>query len=109
MERPIRQKCGRNWPTEQIADMMRMLAEPQRLRILAIIRKHQPITVAAIMKRLRPEPPQSSLSTHLRILVRYGLVRSSRAGQTRLYSLDESGVAAVIAAFRILTGVDIRG
>ena len=61
------------------------LAEPNRLRIVELLRSG-PRTVNEIVERL--DMPQPLVSKHLRVLRQAGLVRARPQGQQRLYELQ---------------------
>ncbi len=73
------------------------LAQPTRLAIFRLLVKHEPIGVTAGVIAETIGAPHNSLSTHLAILVRAGLLRSSREGRTIIYRSDVEGVRSVIA------------
>lgn len=90
-------------PLQRTAQGLRALTAPQRLRILTVIRRWQPISAVDIAKRLTPEAPASSVSTHLGILVKQGFVKATRAGLTVTYSIDDAGFRAVEEFVRSLS------
>jgi ArsR family transcriptional regulator, arsenate/arsenite/antimonite-responsive transcriptional repressor len=73
------------------------LAQPTRLAIFRLLLKHEPagITAGAIAETIGA--PHNTLSTHLAILVRAGLLRSAREGRSISYRSDVAGIRAVIA------------
>jgi len=73
------------------------LAQPTRLAIFRLLVKHEPIGVTAGVIADTIGAPHNTLSTHLAILVRAGLLRSSREGRTIIYRSDIEGIRAVIA------------
>ena len=72
------------------------LAQPTRLAIFRLLVKHEPIGVTAGVIADTIGAPHNTLSTHLAILVRAGLLRSSRDGRTIIYRSDVEGVRSVI-------------
>ena len=54
--------------------------------------KHEPIGVTAGVIAETIGAPHNTLSTHLAILVRAGLLRSSREGRTIIYRSDIEGM-----------------
>jgi ArsR family transcriptional regulator len=73
------------------------LAQPTRLAIFRLLVKHEPIGVTAGVIADTIGAPHNTLSTHLAILVRAGLLRSSRNGRTIIYRSDVEGMRSVIA------------
>ena len=73
------------------------LAQPTRLAIFRLLVKHEPIGVTAGVIADTIGAPHNTLSTHLAILVRAGLLRSSREGRTIIYRSDVEGMRSVIA------------
>ena len=73
------------------------LAQPTRLAIFRLLVKHEPIGVTAGVIAETIGAPHNTLSTHLAILVRAGLLRSSRDGRTIIYRSDVEGMRSVIA------------
>lgn len=73
------------------------LAQPTRLAIFRLLMKHEPIGVTAGVIADTIGAPHNTLSTHLAILVRAGLLRSSREGRTIIYRTDVEGMRTVIA------------
>ena len=67
--------------------IMRALAHPLRLRIIALLQTHQPASVQTIYTELDME--QSVASQHLRILRDTGLVQTQRRGKFVEYLLHE--------------------
>jgi DNA-binding transcriptional ArsR family regulator len=74
------------------ADAWNAVAEPQRRRILTLLRDgEQPVTEVARALRL----DQPSTSKHLRVLREVGLVRVREQGRRRLYALDARGLRPI--------------
>ncbi|MDX1684345.1 MAG: metalloregulator ArsR/SmtB family transcription factor [Saprospiraceae bacterium] len=67
-------------------ELMRALAHPLRLRILAFIDKHGSIHVNKIYNTLKLE--QSITSQHLRILRLAGVVSAEKEGKFMVYSIN---------------------
>ena len=85
---------------ENLAEMMKVLADPTRLRLLKLLSMcemdqeekrccgdHDFYCVGACAKRLGVS--QSAVSQHLRILRHAGLVRGVRQGKFMHYTVDE--------------------
>jgi DNA-binding transcriptional ArsR family regulator len=73
------------------------LAQPTRLAIFRLLVKHEPAGIAAGVIAETIGIPHNTLSTHLAILVRAGLSRSTRQGRTITYRAHLEGVRSVIA------------
>lgn len=72
------------------------LAQPTRLEIFRLLLKHEPIGVTAGVIADTIGAPHNSISTHLAILVRAGLLRSAREGRTIIYRADIEGMSALV-------------
>src|ERR1700692_704207 len=68
------------------------LAQPTRLAIFRLLIKHEPVGITAGVIAETIGAPHNTLSTHLAILVRAGLLRSSREGRTIIYRSDVEGM-----------------
>lgn len=87
MRKNLKKKAAINDEKLEISsEVLRALAHPLRMRILAFIDKHGSINVNKIYNTLQLE--QSITSQHLRILRLAGLVETKRAGKYVVYSLD---------------------
>lgn len=74
------------------SDVFNAIAEPQRRRILVLLRAgERPVTELAQELGMA----QPGTSKHLRVLREVGLVRDRRAGKQRLYGLDARGLRSV--------------
>lgn len=74
------------------SDVFNAIAEPQRRRILVLLRDgERPVTELAA----ELEMPQPGASKHLRVLREVGLVRDRQVGKQRLYALDGRGLRSV--------------
>lgn len=73
------------------------LAQPTRLAIFRLLVKHEPVGITAGVIAETIGAPHNTLSSHLAILVRAGLLRSSREGRTIIYRSDVEGMRAMIA------------
>lgn len=78
---------------EQSAEVLRALAHPLRLKILAFIDKNTKINVNKIYNTLKLE--QSITSQHLRILRNVDLVKTKRDGKFIFYSINYEKVKRV--------------
>jgi ArsR family transcriptional regulator len=80
------------------SELMRALAHPLRLRILAFIDQHGTINVNRIYNTLKIE--QSITSQHLRILRNAGVLNAEREGKFIRYSIDYNIVSRVSRAVK---------
>jgi ArsR family transcriptional regulator len=79
------------------ADLFRALGHPARIRILELlVDGEQP--VSDLLAEIGLEP--STLSQHLAVLKRIGLVESSRKGNAVTYRLADTSVEQLLAAAR---------
>jgi ArsR family transcriptional regulator len=84
------------------SELMRALAHPLRLKILAFIDRHGTINVNKIYGALKIE--QSITSQHLRILRNAGILLSERDGKFIHYSIDYNIVQRVAKAVQNYMG-----
>jgi DNA-binding transcriptional ArsR family regulator len=73
------------------------LAQPTRLAIFRLLIKHEPVGITAGVIAETIGAPHNTLSSHLAILVRAGLLASSREGRTIIYRSNVEGVRALIS------------
>jgi ArsR family transcriptional regulator len=73
------------------------LAQPTRLAIFRLLIKHEPVGITAGVIADTIGAPHNSLSSHLAILVRAGLLRSSRDGRTIVYRSDVDGMQSLLS------------
>jgi ArsR family transcriptional regulator, arsenate/arsenite/antimonite-responsive transcriptional repressor len=73
------------------------LAQPTRLAIFRLLVKHEPIGITAGVIAETVGAPHNTLSSHLAILVRAGLLRSVREGRTIIYRSDVEGMKSLIS------------
>ncbi len=72
------------------------LAQPTRLAIFRLLIKHEPVGITAGVIAETIGAPHNTLSSHLAILVRAGLLRSTREGRTIIYRSNVEGMRALI-------------
>jgi DNA-binding transcriptional ArsR family regulator len=72
------------------------LAQPTRLAIFRLLLKHEPAGITAGVIADAVGAPHNSISTHLAILVRAGLLHAAREGRTIIYGVDIDGMRALI-------------
>lgn len=73
------------------------LAQPTRLAIFRLLMKHEPVGITAGVIAETVGAPHNTLSSHLAIMVRAGLLRSSREGRTIIYRSDLAGMQTLLA------------
>jgi DNA-binding transcriptional ArsR family regulator len=73
------------------------LAQPTRLAIFRLLIRHEPVGITAGVIAETIGAPHNTMSTHLAILVRAGLLRSTREGRTIIYRSNVDGMRALIA------------
>ena len=83
---------------EASSEVLRALAHPLRMRILAFIDKHGAVNVNKIYNTLQLE--QSITSQHLRILRAAGLVSTTRDGKYVVYQITYDKLGDAITAVR---------
>ena len=81
---------------EEFARTLKVIAEPNRLKILCLLRRRE-MCVCEIVEAL--ELPQNLVSHHLRVLREEGLVRDRRDAQWIHYSVDETRLGAFNEAY----------
>jgi DNA-binding transcriptional ArsR family regulator len=74
---------------ELIAERFRVLGEPMRIRLLDALRE-APATVQELQRATGAS--QQSVSKHLGVLLRSGLVSRSKEGNFSLYEIADEGV-----------------
>jgi ArsR family transcriptional regulator, arsenate/arsenite/antimonite-responsive transcriptional repressor len=73
------------------------LAQPTRLAIFRLLIKHEPLGITAGVIADTIGAPHNTLSSHLAILFRAGLLRSTREGRTIIYRSNVEGMRSLIA------------
>jgi ArsR family transcriptional regulator len=88
-----------NLPMASIVKILRVVADPNRLRILLLLRGEE-LSVAELQEIL--SMGQSTISTHLSQLKQVGLVEDRRTGKSNLYRLlkQDAVVASLLAQAR---------
>ncbi len=75
---------------EDIAQRLRAIAHPVRIKIITMLEKHQEMNVTALYVKLGIE--QAAASHHLNILKSKGILQSRRDGKNTYYSLKQNAV-----------------
>jgi ArsR family transcriptional regulator len=79
----------------RVADALKVLADPTRLRILALLYRHGPLLVAELMPDLGLT--QATVSHHIKTLTDAGLVREEPVSGAREIVIDAvSGLARLV-------------
>src|SRR5438876_8547471 len=88
---------GRSLSAPHALAALAALGQPTRLEVFRLLMRRGPagLTAGAIAETIGC--PHNTLSSHLSILARAGLVRGRRAGRTILYRADVEGMRALIA------------
>ena len=73
------------------------LAQPTRLAIFRLLIKHEPVGITAGVIAETIGAPHNTLSSHLAIMVRAGLLRRSREGRTIIYRSDVVGMQSLLS------------
>src|SRR3954463_13974408 len=73
------------------------LGQPTRLEIFRLLMRREPDGLAAGAIADAIGCPQNTLSSHLSILARSGLVRGTRNGKSIIYRADVEGMRALVA------------
>ncbi|WP_313538030.1 metalloregulator ArsR/SmtB family transcription factor [Sphingomonas sp.] len=71
------------------------LAQGTRLDVFRLLVRHEPIGMAAGEVARQLEVPQNTMSAHLGVLARAGLVRSERHSRSIIYRADLAGLRAL--------------
>lgn len=79
---------------KQVAQILKLLAHPQRLRIVAILEKNPATPVHMIVKGTQLS--QSAVSQHLNLMQRGDLLKSERNGKEVLYSIADRAVLSIL-------------
>lgn len=78
-------------------DAMAALAQPTRLAAFRLLVKHEPDGLAAGEIARLLDVPHNTMSTHLALLSRAGLVRSERQSRSIIYRADLERVRELVA------------
>lgn len=88
---------GQNLSEPHAISALAALAQPTRLAIFRLLVRHEPVGITAGVIAETVGAPHNTLSSHLAILVRAGLLRSSREGRTIIYRSDVKGMQSLIS------------
>lgn len=82
-------------PLDQVADMLKAIAEVNRTKIVAALGRHGEICVCDLAAILNLSI--ANTSSHLRKLYKVGIIKNRREGKQVYYSLDDDHVNQIIA------------
>jgi len=85
--------------------MMSALAQPTRLNVFTILAEQQPTGLSAGEIAAKSNTPPNTMSAHLAILSRAGLVTSSKAGRVVTYTARPEAVLELCAFLTRASGV----
>ncbi len=88
---------GNQLSVDHAISALSALAQPTRLAIFRLLIKHEPVGITAGVIADTVGAPHNTLSSHLAILVRAGLLRSSREGRTIIYRSDVDGMQSLLS------------
>jgi DNA-binding transcriptional ArsR family regulator len=80
----------------EVIEALSALAQPTRLETFRLLVRHEPVGVAAGDIARAMAAPQNTMSTHLAILSRCGLVSSERHGRSIVYRADLTRLRAMV-------------
>jgi len=80
----------------QAISALSALAQPTRLAIYKLLIKHEPVGITAGVIAETVGAPHNTLSSHLAILVRAGLLRAARDGRTIVYRSNVEGMQSLL-------------
>lgn len=79
---------------EELSDVLKSLAHPARLQIVAGLKKNG-CNVTEIQKKLGL--PQSTISQHLKTLKQAGIIKGRREGKTVCYAITHDWAKVILA------------
>lgn len=85
-----------------MAQVLKLLAHPYRLKIVDILEAEDSAPVHALVDRL--DLPQAVVSNHLKKMLRAGLVESKRRGKEVWYSLGDRRSLTILNCMRAKKG-----
>ena len=83
--------------TSSAVDTLSALAQPSRLQIFRLLVKHSPAGLSAGKIADDLGVRHNTLSTHVAILTRAGLLKSERDGRSIIYSVNPQGIKSLLA------------
>lgn len=79
---------------KRAADTLKILAHPQRLRLVELLEREENIPVYQLIERTGF--PQAVVSQHLNQMRRIGLVKADRRGKEMWYSIEDPRVLSIL-------------
>ena len=79
---------------QKAAETLKMLAHPQRLRLIEILEREQEVPVHALIEETGF--PQAVVSQHLNQMRRAGLLTSDRRGKEMWYSITDPRALSIV-------------
>lgn len=79
---------------KRAADSLKILAHPQRLRLVELLEREENIPVYQLIERTGF--PQAVVSQHLNQMRRIGLVKADRRGKEMWYSIEDPRVLSIL-------------
>lgn len=92
-------------PEEAVAKFLALVGKPARIQILMVIQEEAACVChleAALGLR------QASISQHLMVLRKSGLVSTSRSGRNIFYQVAQPELAALLVSAAVLIGADLE-
>ena len=86
--------------TKDALDAFAALSQPTRLAAFRLLTRHEPDGLAAGEVARRLEVPHNTMSAHLAVLSRAGLIHAQRQSRSMIYRADLVAVGA-LAAFLV--------
>jgi DNA-binding transcriptional ArsR family regulator len=83
---------------ERMAGVLKILAHPQRLKLMEVLQRVGEAPVHALMERV--PMPQATISQHLNQMRRAGLVRALRRGKEVWYSIADPSALTILDCMR---------
>jgi DNA-binding transcriptional ArsR family regulator len=77
-------------------DAFSSLAQPTRLEVFRMVVRHEPEGLPAGEIARRLDVPHNTMSAHLSILARAGLISSARHGRSVIYRVDLTAVRQLV-------------
>lgn len=87
---------------EMIANLLKCIAHPVKLDILALLNQQEALNVSEIQMMLGCDCEQSMLSHHLIKMKDKGILSSSKQGKNIYYSLQMKEIAGILPVLQSL-------
>jgi DNA-binding transcriptional ArsR family regulator len=89
---------------DRMAERLKVLAHPHRLKMVEILEIRQEAPVHELMDRAAL--PQATASHHLNVMRRAGLIRAERRGKEIWYRIADPDSLTILACIRKKRGVE---